>query len=134
MLESAVSRQTVGFDGHLKYADPVSNASSLCYGICSNHPFHNGNKRAALVALLCHLDANGLTFDSRVDQGQLYSFMLKIASHKFAPKKKVHNSADIEVGEIAKWVRKNTRRVKRCLLYTSPSPRDRTRSRMPSSA
>ena len=24
--------------------------------------------------------------------------------------------------------------VKRCLLYTSPSPRDRTRSRMPSSA
>ena len=26
------------------------------------------------------------------------------------------------------------RRVRRCLLYTSPSPRDRTRSRMPSSA
>ena len=25
-------------------------------------------------------------------------------------------------------------RLKRCLLYTSPSPRDRTRSRMPSSA
>ena len=25
-------------------------------------------------------------------------------------------------------------RVKTCLLYTSPSPRDRTRSRMPSSA
>ena len=27
-----------------------------------------------------------------------------------------------------------TRRVGACLLYTSPSPRDRTRSRMPSSA
>ena len=27
-----------------------------------------------------------------------------------------------------------TRRIKCCLLYTSPSPRDRTRSRMPSSA
>ena len=25
-------------------------------------------------------------------------------------------------------------KAKRCLLYTSPSPRDRTRSRMPSSA
>ena len=25
-------------------------------------------------------------------------------------------------------------RIKNCLLYTSPSPRDRTRSRMPSSA
>ena len=29
---------------------------------------------------------------------------------------------------------KRTRRLYNCLLYTSPSPRDRTRSRMPSSA
>ena len=29
---------------------------------------------------------------------------------------------------------RNFRTVKDCLLYTSPSPRDRTRSRMPSSA
>ena len=28
----------------------------------------------------------------------------------------------------------NEDQVSRCLLYTSPSPRDRTRSRMPSSA
>ena len=28
----------------------------------------------------------------------------------------------------------NIENLKRCLLYTSPSPRDRTRSRMPSSA
>ena len=28
----------------------------------------------------------------------------------------------------------NDKRIKICLLYTSPSPRDRTRSRMPSSA
>ena len=30
--------------------------------------------------------------------------------------------------------RLNSEYDKRCLLYTSPSPRDRTRSRMPSSA
>ena len=29
---------------------------------------------------------------------------------------------------------KSKERIKNCLLYTSPSPRDRTRSRMPSSA
>ena len=29
---------------------------------------------------------------------------------------------------------RNGNRIKGCLLYTSPSPRDRTRSRMPSSA
>ena len=31
------------------------------------------------------------------------------------------------------WV-KAPKQIKDCLLYTSPSPRDRTRSRMPSSA
>ena len=35
-----------------------------------------------------------------------------------------NNSADQELGE----------RVYTCLLYTSPSPRDRQKSRMPSSA
>ena len=34
------------------------------------------------------------------------------------------------------WVQENIGKdgIKICLLYTSPSPRDRTRSRMPSSA
>ena len=36
--------------------------------------------------------------------------------------------------ELLARVRALLRRNKRCLLYTSPSPRDRTRSRMPSSA
>ena len=31
-------------------------------------------------------------------------------------------------------IRSRMARICRCLLYTSPSPRDRTRSRMPSSA
>ena len=43
----------------------------------------------------------------------------------------IHRNLDIEAQS------REVRRVKRfesCLLYTSPSPRDRTRSRMPSSA
>ena len=35
---------------------------------------------------------------------------------------------------IATWHKKPGDLVARCLLYTSPSPRNRTRSRMPSSA
>ena len=35
---------------------------------------------------------------------------------------------------IIKFVLKRSPQSKDCLLYTSPSPRDRTRSRMPSSA
>ena len=33
-----------------------------------------------------------------------------------------------------KHIRREIACIKTCLLYTSPSPRDRTRSRMPSSA
>ena len=40
-----------------------------------------------------------------------------------------HGGAAASVGGI-----KQQRLVRACLLYTSPSPRDRTRSRMPSSA
>ena len=35
---------------------------------------------------------------------------------------------------LGRGARKAANRGKVCLLYTSPSPRDRTRSRMPSSA
>ena len=36
------------------------------------------------------------------------------------------------IAQITDWMR--LLKIKDCLLYTSPSPRDRTRSRMPSSA
>ena len=42
--------------------------------------------------------------------------------------------AILQVGWMEKSEYEFTHHVKICLLYTSPSPRDRTRSRMPSSA
>lgn len=108
MLESAVSRQHTGFGGKLKYEFAVSNASTLCYGICCNHPFHNGNKRTALVALLCHLDRNDRTFDEGVSQDELYEVMLRVASHTLA---RPGASSDEEVEALAKWVRKRIRTI-----------------------
>ena len=40
----------------------------------------------------------------------------------------------VPYGELASRQLRVLARITRCLLYTSPSPRDRTRSRMPSSA
>jgi len=113
LLESAVNRQNVGFGNTLKYSTPLENAARLCYGVCCNHGFHNGNKRAALVSLLCHLDKNGLTLKENVDHKELYSLMLKIASHRFAPKRTTHDTSDIEVAGIAAWLKKRTRKLKR---------------------
>ena len=113
LLQSAITRQHVGLGQQLKHPDPLSNAATLCYGVCCNHAFHNGNKRTALVALLCHLDRNGLTLKEEVTQDELYGFMLKIAAHKFAPKKPRHDSSDIEIEEIKRWLHKNTRQIRK---------------------
>jgi death on curing protein len=113
LLESAVTRQFTGYDGRLKYDTPVLNAASLTYGICSNHPFHNGNKRTSLVVLLCHLDKNDMTIAEKVSHDELYDFMLKVARHSFAEKGKNGDQSDAEVQEMGRWIRKRTRRIER---------------------
>jgi death-on-curing protein len=97
----------------LKYDTAILNAAALTYGICSNHPFHNRNKRTSLVAMLCHLDRNDLTFDENISHEELYDFMLKVASHGFAEKtvKDQSDVSDSEVSNMARWIRKRTRRV-----------------------
>lgn len=113
LLESAVSRQFTGYDGRLKYDTAPANAASLTYGVCCNHPFHNGNKRTALVSMLCHLDRNDLTFDQDVTHAELYDFMLKVASHGFSDSAKTGDQSDLEVEQMTRWIRKRTRKVER---------------------
>ncbi len=114
LLHSAVGRQTTGYGDKLKYNTVEANAATLCYGICCNHPFHNGNKRTALVSMLSHLDRNDRTFDSSVSQDDLYELMKKIAGHGFVDSKSAaRDQSDFEVEAIAGWLRKRTRRVER---------------------
>jgi len=111
LLESAVYRQETGFDGRLKYDHPLLSAASLAYGICCDHPFHNGNKRAALVSLLVHVDRNDYVL-SGVDQKELYDTMLAIADHRLGVREEhrsrktiVRRSSDEEVDAIYRWLR-----------------------------
>lgn len=125
LLESAIARQLTGYGNTLKYDTPVSNAATLCYGICCNHALYNGNKRTALVALFCHLDKNGLTFNDKASQDDLFKFMLKVASHSIIKKNKVKNNittniSDLEVKAMGDWINKRTRRInksERMLTY-----------------
>jgi death-on-curing family protein len=120
LLESAVGRQWTSLDGVLKYPHPVDNAATLLYGICCDHPFHNGNKRTALVSMLVHLDRSQHTlFDT--SQNELYDLMVAVAGHtldtKFAKrgraKHKTRQTADDEVEALAQWLRKRADRVKK---------------------
>jgi len=61
LLESAVAAPQASFGGKSMYADLPEIAAAYLYYICRNHPFIDGNKRAALGACLVFLRLNGFT-------------------------------------------------------------------------
>lgn len=121
LLESAVARQMTGAADFLKYSTVWSNAATLTFGLCCNHPFHNGNKRTALVCMIAHLEGNGHTLFG-VDQSSLYKMIKDVAEHSLGQSNRKSrgklrpvppSDADREVEEIARWLRKRARRVDR---------------------
>jgi death-on-curing family protein len=80
LLDSAVNRQSTVFGNFDKYATIHENAATLLFGICCDHPFHNGNKRTALVAMLAHLDKNKRILRG-VSHGDLFDLVIALASH-----------------------------------------------------
>jgi death-on-curing family protein len=120
LLDSAVGRQFTGSTETLKYPNPVENAATLFFGLVCDHPFHNGNKRTALVALLVHLDKNKLALQD-TDKNDLYKLVMGVATHSVGvPQDKrrkrpavQYRGADAEVAQIAAWISKRSVRVVR---------------------
>ncbi|HEV3319779.1 MAG TPA: Fic family protein [Solirubrobacteraceae bacterium] len=114
LLESAVGRQHAGYAELLKYPDPILNAATLLYGICNDHPFHNGNKRTALVSALAHLDKNNLVLRT-TKQTELFNLMIAVANHgllhsvvkmgRNTERIVRRGTPDEEVKTIAEWLR-----------------------------
>ena len=59
LLESAVAAPQATFGGVSLYADLVEIAAAYLFYLCRNHPFLDGNKRAALGACIVFLRLNG---------------------------------------------------------------------------
>lgn len=123
LLDSAVSRQHSGFGPFKKYPNPVPNAATLTYGICNDHPFHNGNKRTALVSMFAHLDKNRLTLRGDVRQDDLYELMVSLADHRLGAPRVPRRArwkvgsprfdSDHQVGALAAWLEPRVSRVSR---------------------
>jgi len=60
LLESAVAAPQASFGGQSPYADLEEIAAAYLFYICRNHPFLDGNKRAALGSCLVFLRLNGI--------------------------------------------------------------------------
>ena len=79
--------------------------------------------------------ASHLPFTFELETAQIFGDNIAAAAKANQVKRVVFNTScyvhdtDLDIGG-----HDGRRRIEACLLYTSPSPRDRTRSRMPSSA
>jgi death-on-curing protein len=64
--------------GEELYPDLFSKAAILFYLLVKNHPFIDGNKRTAALALIEFLERNGYTLSATNDE--LYQFTIDVAS------------------------------------------------------
>ena len=60
LLESAVAAPQASFGGQSPYLDIAEVAAAYLFYLCKNHPFIDGNKRAALGACVVFLRLNGI--------------------------------------------------------------------------
>lgn len=101
LLESAIHRPQATVFGKDAYPTLFDKAAAICHSFLFNHPFVDGNKRAAFVA--CHLTLllNGWNLTSSLEE--TYNFLMDaIKNHKDWP-------------EISAWLKKHSKK------YTIPS-------------
>lgn len=78
LLESAVSAPQASFGGRSPFSDLTEVAAAYLFYLCRNHPFIDGNKRAALGACLVFLRLNGI--EPKADGPEWEALTLAIAA------------------------------------------------------
>ena len=114
LLHSAVHRQHVGYGGRRKWEDKFALCATLLFGLVMDHPFHDANKRTAMLCALYHLSLYKRV--PTVTHEQFENFIVEIAEHrlsKFSRFQEMDRKGfdDPEVRMISYYLRTNTRQV-----------------------
>ena len=91
LLESALARPLNKFA--YGESDLAALAAAYAFGIARNHPFVDGNKRAAFSSIIVFLGLNGIDFD--VPPEQATAIILALAA------------GEISEENLARWIRDN---------------------------
>jgi len=104
LLYSAMTRCKTSLGDALKYPTLELAAAALMHSLIHNHPFHNGNKRTALVSILVFFDLNGYCI--KCSQEDIFEFIMKIGDHKLNCEDygELTTRNDAEVWCIAQWI------------------------------
>jgi len=111
LLASAVFRQHTSFGDSLKYPSVEMAAAALFHALVHDHPFHNGNKRTALVSMLVLLDENAMMMKEDCAEDELFELVLRLAQHKVVPRGK--DLSDRETLFLAEWIKAHTRHIEK---------------------
>lgn len=109
ILEAALTRPHTAAGGQLKYPTVEMAAAALMHAMVQDHPFHDGNKRTAIVALLVFLDQNNYVFTG--NEIDLFDTVLKVASHKIIEEETSSVRDDKEMNAISLWIRSKSRKL-----------------------
>ncbi|MDR8393665.1 type II toxin-antitoxin system death-on-curing family toxin [Aliifodinibius sp. S!AR15-10] len=98
LLESALAQPQASFEGEYVHSSIFEMAAAYGFHICKNHPFFDGNKRTALVAVYTFLYVNG--YRLQADKKNLYAVIIDLAGGNF------------EKEELAEFLEENTKERK----------------------
>ena len=90
LLESALARprQVLAYNVD---TDIAALAAAYAYGLARNHPFNDGNKRVAFMAMAVFAEFNGLEFDA--PEAEVVDVMLSLAA------------GELDEAQLADWIR-----------------------------
>jgi death-on-curing protein len=81
-LDAALHMPQAQFDGQFLHTTLYSMAAAYGFHLCQNHPFIDGNKRVAGMAMLTFLQLNGLT--PIISEMAYYTVMMAVASSQMS--------------------------------------------------
>lgn len=82
LLQSALAMPRASAEGEWLHADIYEMAAAYVFHICQDHPFVDGNKRAALACGLVFLELNGVSVLDPT--GRLYHAMQSVAAGRLS--------------------------------------------------
>ena len=94
LLLSAIARPFQTFDGTDLYITPIEKAATLGESLIINHPFIDGNKRTALLAIVAFLQEYNIELVVSNDEAINFIISMSIGKSKFV--------------EIVDWLCKHT--------------------------
>jgi len=77
LLESALAQAHASFERDYVHQDIFHMAAAYGFHLCQNHPFYDGNKRTALIAMYTFLYVNG--YQMKADKKSLFAIMMDLA-------------------------------------------------------